>query len=163
MIPPPATVTVRPTFNYANLDSADNSEDEDNDIDNEEASENATAVTRFLIKHLPKQLAKLRNDKAEMEEKLRDLETVISNQNLSMSEMERRIDVYKKEAETSRKWSFSLANLHQIKASSNTTSGTTKTKPRDCHAVATTLREMTEKMPHKQWIWQKTGWRSQSY
>ena len=125
MIPPPATVTVRPTFNYANLDSADNSEDEDNDIDNEEASENATAVTRFLIKHLPKQLAKLRNDKAEMEEKLRDLETVISNQNLSMSEMERRIDVYKKEAETSRKWSFSLANLHQIKASSNTTSGTT--------------------------------------
>ena len=127
MIPPPATVTVRPTFNYANLDSADNSEDEDNDIDNEEASENATAVTRFLIKHLPKQLAKLRNDKAEMEEKLRDLETVISNQNLSMSEMERRIDVYKKEAETSRKWSFSLANLHQIKASSNTTSGTTIT------------------------------------
>ena len=127
MIPPPATVTVRPTFNYANLDSADNSEDEDNDIDNEEASENATAVTRFLIKHLPKQLAKLRNDKAEMEEKLRDLETVISNQNLSMSEMERRIDVYKKEAETSRKWSFSLANLHQIKASSNTTIGTTIT------------------------------------
>jgi len=63
----------------------------------------------------------------EMEEKLRDLETVISNQNLSMSEMERRIDVYKKEAETSRKWSFSLANLHQIKASSNTTSGTTIT------------------------------------
>ena len=127
MIPPPATVTVRPTFNYANLDSADNSDDEENDIDNEEASENATAVTRFLIKHLPKQLAKLRNDKAEMEEKLRDLETVISNQNLSMSEMERRIDVYKKEAETSRKWSFSLANLHQIKASSNTTSGTTIT------------------------------------
>ena len=127
MIPPPATVTVRPTFNYANLDSADNSEDEDNDIDNEEASENATAVTRFLIKHLPKQLAKLRNDKAEMEEKLRDLETVISNQNLSMSEMERRIDVYKKEAETSRKWSFSLANLHQIKASSNTTSDITST------------------------------------
>merc|ERR1712141_720959 len=44
-----------------------------------------------------------------------------------MGEMERRIDVYKKEAETSRKWSFSLANLHQIKASSNTTSGTTIT------------------------------------
>ena len=138
MIPPPATVTVRPTFNYANLDSADNSEDEDNDIDNEEASENATAVTRFLIKHLPKQLAKLRNDKAEMEEKLRDLETVISNQNLSMSEMERRIDVYKKEAETSRKWSFSLANLHQIKASSNTTSGTTITTSGTTRSITST-------------------------
>ena len=31
------------------------------------------------------------------------------------TEMERRMDVYKKEAETARKWSASLANLHHIK------------------------------------------------
>ena len=83
--------------------------------DNEEASENATAVTRFLIKHLPKQLAKLRHDRTELEEKIRDLETLISNQNVAMTEMERRIDIYKKEAETARKWSASLANLHHAK------------------------------------------------
>ena len=124
LLPPPATVTVRPTYNYANIDSADSSEDEgsnehDNQ-DNEEASENATAVTRFLIKHLPKQLSTLRNDKIELEEKIRDLETLLSNQNVAMNEMERRIEVYKKEAETARKWSASLANLHHIKV--NTTS-----------------------------------------
>ena len=67
------------------MDSADNSDEDDNDIDNEEASENATAVTRFLIKHLPKQLAKLRHDKSELEDKIRDLETVVSNQNVAMS------------------------------------------------------------------------------
>ena len=38
-----------------------------------------------------------------------------SNQNVAMTEMERRIEVYKKEAETARKWSASLANLHHIK------------------------------------------------
>ena len=54
LIPPPATVTVRPTFNYANIDSLDNTSDDDSE--NEDpvgASENSTAVTRFLIKHLP--------------------------------------------------------------------------------------------------------------
>lgn len=68
-----------------------------------------------MIKHLPKQLSKLRHDKSELEEKIRDLETLISNQNVAMTEMERRIDVYKKEAETARKWSASLANLHHVK------------------------------------------------
>ena len=116
LIPPPATVTVRPTYNYANIDSDGDSEDEAEDNhDSEEASENATAVTRFLIKSLPKQLSTLRQDKIELEEKIRDLETLISNQNVAMNEMERRIDVYKKEAETARKWSASLANLHHIK------------------------------------------------
>ena len=81
----------------------------------EEASENATAVTRFLIKHLPKQLSQLRHDKSELEDKIRDLDTLISNQNVAMTEMERRIEVYKKEAEMARKWSASLANLHHIK------------------------------------------------
>lgn len=64
---------------------------------------------------MPKQLSKLRHDKSELEEKIRDLETLISNQNVAMTEMERRIDVYKKEAETARKWSASLANLHHVK------------------------------------------------
>ena len=92
LVPPPATVTVRPTYNYANMDSSgDSSDDEDSRRDSD--SENATAVTRFLIKHLPKQLAKLRHDKSELEDKIRDLETLISNQNVAMSEMERRIDV----------------------------------------------------------------------
>ena len=119
LIPPPATVTVRPTFNYANIDSADSSDEDNNDDDHEEASENATAVTRFLIKHFPKQLAKLRHEKSELEDKIRDLDSVISNQNVAMSEMERRIEVYKNEAETARKWSANLANLHHIKVNSN--------------------------------------------
>jgi hypothetical protein len=114
LVPPPATVTVRPTYNYANMDSADSSDEDDGNEENEEAF----AVTRFLIKRLPKQLAKLRHDKGELEEKIRDLESLISNQNVSMSEMERRVDVYKKEAE---KWlsSTSLANIHPIKVIKN--------------------------------------------
>ncbi len=117
LVPPPATVTVRPTFNYANIDSADSSDgsEDEEGADNEEASENATAVTRFLIKHLPKQLAKLRHDKGELEDRIRDLEALISQQNVAMTEMERRTDVYRKEAETARKWSSSLANLHHVK------------------------------------------------
>jgi hypothetical protein len=107
LLPPPATVTVRPTYNFANIDSADSSDADEDNAANEEASENATAVTRFLIKNLPKQLAKLRHDKAELEDKICDLEALISNQNVSMSEMERRVDVYKKDADTAR-------NLHQV-------------------------------------------------
>ena len=83
LVPPPARVIVRPTYSYANIDSADSSEDEDDEAEaetaaaaREEASENATAVTRFLIKHLPKQLAKLRLDKTELEEKISDLQTL---------------------------------------------------------------------------------------
>ena len=118
LVPPPATVTVRPTFNYnyANIDSLDDtSEDESQDEDPAGASENSTAVTRFLIKHLPKQLSKLRNDKAELEEKIRDLEATISNQSQAMSEMGRRVEIYKKEAETSRKWNSSLSlNLGKV-------------------------------------------------
>ena len=95
LIPPPATVTVRPTYNYANLDSEDDSSEDEaaeaTEAAAEEASENATSVTRFLIKHLPKQLSTLRQDKIELEEKIRDLETLISNQNVAMNEMERRI------------------------------------------------------------------------
>jgi hypothetical protein len=39
----------------------------------------------------------------------------MNQKNVAMTEMERRIEVYKKEAETARKWSASLANLHHIK------------------------------------------------
>ena len=77
--------------------------------DDDEDSENATAVTRFLIKRLPKQLSKLRNDKAELEDRIQDLEATISNQSQALLEMERRVDVYKKEAETARKWTASLS------------------------------------------------------
>ena len=116
LVPPPATVSVRPTFNYANIDSLDDtSDDESEGEDPAGASENSTAVTRFLIKHLPKQLAKLRNDKAELEEKIRDLETTISNQSQAMLEMGRRVEIYKKEADTSRKWNSSLSlNLGKV-------------------------------------------------
>merc|ERR1719242_790223 len=50
LVPPPATVSVRPTFNYANIDSLDDtSDDESEGEDPAGASENSTAVTRFLI------------------------------------------------------------------------------------------------------------------
>ena len=91
--------------------SSDGSDDEagDGGGNDEEGEEGATAVTRFLIKRLPKQLSKLRNDKAELEDRILDLEQTISNQNQAMLEMERRVDVYKKEAETARKWMASLS------------------------------------------------------
>ena len=91
--------------------SSDGSDDEagDGGDNDEEGEEGATAVTRFLIKRLPKQLSKLRNDKAELEDRILDLEQTISNQNQAMLEMERRVDVYKKEAETARKWMASLS------------------------------------------------------
>ena len=111
LMPPPANVNFRPAFDYANLDSLDDtSTDVDSDTDDPVgASENATAVTRFLIKRLPKQLSRLKNEKAELEEKIQDLEQTISNLNQAMLEMERRVEVYKKEAETARKWNSSLS------------------------------------------------------
>ena len=118
LIPPQATV--RPALiNYANLDSLDDTSSDDDSGDDEDrdgASENATAVTRFLIKRLPKQLSKLRNDKSELEDKIQDLEATISNQNQAMLEMERRVEVYKKEAETARKWTASLSlNIGKVR------------------------------------------------
>merc|ERR1711997_1099795 len=46
---------------------------------------------------------------AELEEKIRDLETTISNQSQAMLEMGRRVEIYKKEADTSRKWNSTLS------------------------------------------------------
>lgn len=54
---------------------------------------------RFLIKHLPKQMSKLRNDKAELEDKILDLEARLSQMGVALAEMERRGSVYKREAE----------------------------------------------------------------
>ena len=47
--------------------------------------------------------------------------------------MERRIDVYKKEAETARKWSSSLANLNHTKATNNNTTSTSLTRDNVMH------------------------------
>ena len=50
---------------FSSLDDSSSSDDDDDTAGEEadEEGENATAVTRFLIKRLPKQLSKLRNDK----------------------------------------------------------------------------------------------------
>ena len=124
LLPPAATVSVRPTFNYANVDSLDDSSDEDGEGgEGDEELENTTAVTRyelspvsyfsltnrcasfpcnffvhrFLIKHLPKQLSKLRNDKADLEDKIENLEQRIGQQSVALQEMERRNQNYRKE------------------------------------------------------------------
>ena len=43
-------------------------------------------------------MSKLRNDKAELEDKIQDLEARISQQNQAMGEMERRLEVQKRES-----------------------------------------------------------------
>jgi len=56
-------------------------------------NDGSTAVTRFLIKHLPKQLTQLRNEKHEMSDKISDLEHVVSEQRTQMAEYERRVEL----------------------------------------------------------------------
>ena len=58
-----------------------------------QSSDSSTEVTRFLIKHLPKQLTQLRNEKHELEDKIHDFEQVVSEQRMQMSEHERRVEV----------------------------------------------------------------------
>jgi len=119
--PPPPEI--RPTFL-----TTDNNEDDDEDVDdstndlltavmgneNNEAStddapqvtisagapvqDSSTAVTRYLIKHLPKQLTQLRNQKHELEDKIHDLEQVVSEQRSQMMEYERRAEMEKSKA-----------------------------------------------------------------
>jgi len=57
--------------------------------------DSSTAVTRYLIKHLPKQLTQLRNQKHELEDKIHDLEQVVSEQRSQMAEYERRAELEK--------------------------------------------------------------------
>merc|ERR1719154_26118 len=68
-------------------------EAEENDMIPEQSTDNSTAVTRFLIKHLPKQLTQLRNEKHQLEDKIHDFETIISKQRMQMAEHERRVEV----------------------------------------------------------------------
>ena len=60
--------------------------------------DSSTAVTRYLIKHLPKQLTQLRNQKHELEDKIHDLEQVVSEQRCQMAEHERRAEMEKSKA-----------------------------------------------------------------
>ena len=57
------------------------------------APDSSTAVTRYLIKHLPKQLTALRNQKHELEDKIHDLEQVVSEQRTQMAEYGRHYEV----------------------------------------------------------------------
>ena len=60
--------------------------------------DSSTAVTRYLIKHLPKQLTQLRNQKHELEDKITDLEQVISEQRTQNAEYERRAELERSRA-----------------------------------------------------------------
>ena len=76
-------MTVRPNFNqHIGHDSDDDDDDNDDTAASEEVpqqpSESSTAVIRFLIKHLPKQLTQLRNEKHELEDKILDFEQIVS-------------------------------------------------------------------------------------
>ena len=62
------------------------------------SQDSSTAVTRYLIKHLPKQLTQLRNQKHELEDKITDLEQVISEQRTQNAEYERRAELERSRA-----------------------------------------------------------------
>ncbi len=53
----------------------------------------------MLIKHLPKQMSKLRQDKSELEDRVAELESRLARQAADMGEMERRRDAYKHKLE----------------------------------------------------------------
>ena len=74
------------------------------------APDSSTAVTRYLIKHLPKQLTALRNQKHELEDKIHDLEQVVSEQRTQMAEYERRAEVEKSRAKKLED------SLHQVRS-----------------------------------------------
>ena len=52
---------------------------------------------------------------------LKDLEARISDQNCAFAEMERRTEIYRKEAETARKWTSSIGaiNFGKVKHQKN--------------------------------------------
>eukprot|EP00092_Neocalanus_flemingeri_P014300 GFUD01015421.1.p1 GENE.GFUD01015421.1~~GFUD01015421.1.p1 ORF type:complete len:561 (-),score=186.37 GFUD01015421.1:60-1574(-) len=94
LMPPSIGITVRPNFNQTNDEESDTDDDR---AQNEQvpmlSTESSTAVTRFLIKTLPKQLTQLRNEKHKLEDKIHDFEQIISEQRMQMSEHERRVEV----------------------------------------------------------------------
>eukprot|EP00096_Caligus_rogercresseyi_P012754 TRINITY_DN5448_c0_g1_i1.p1 TRINITY_DN5448_c0_g1~~TRINITY_DN5448_c0_g1_i1.p1 ORF type:complete len:827 (+),score=262.95 TRINITY_DN5448_c0_g1_i1:75-2555(+) len=97
-IPPPILA-----HSLNNLSDDDDSDGDDDGGDPEGLTENATTVTRFLIKHLPKQLSQLRMDKMKLEEKVRGLESRVSEQNGALSELHRRNDLIQMEAALKKK------------------------------------------------------------
>jgi len=95
LLPTSIGITVRPNFNQ-NIDY--DSEDDNNDEieaseQTQSSSDSSTAVTRFLIKHLPKQLTQLRNEKHKLEDKVHDFEQIVSEQRMQMAEHERRVEL----------------------------------------------------------------------
>jgi len=86
------------TQNVANTrdnesDDEENTEEAVGSADVPESSDSSAEVTRFLIKHLPKQLTQLRNEKHELEDKIHDFEQIVSEQRMQMSEHERRVEI----------------------------------------------------------------------
>ena len=104
LLPPSIGMTVRPNFNQHIGDDSDDDDDNDDTVTSEQvpqqSSDSSTAVTRFLIKHLPKQLTQLRNEKHELEDKIRDFEQIVSEQRMQMSEHERRVEVERSKTKT---------------------------------------------------------------
>ena len=111
---PAVTDNARPTFSLTTIATGDSEEEEDGDEDEAshlaalgveaadvgggEGQDSSTAVTRYLIKHLPKQLTQLRNQKHELEDKITDLEQVISEQRTQNGEYERRAELERSRA-----------------------------------------------------------------
>jgi len=100
LLPPSIGISVRPNFNQDvnnDFDDVDNDENNDDISENNQApvqsSDSSTAVTRYLIKHLPKQLTQLRNEKHELEDKIHDFEQIVSEQRMQMAEHERRVEI----------------------------------------------------------------------
>ena len=81
--------------NIANSSSTEDGGSNPNPQPTVAAPDTSTAVTRYLIKHLPKQLTQLRNQKHELEDKIHDLEQVVSEQRSQMAEYERRAELEK--------------------------------------------------------------------
>merc|ERR1719312_2176615 len=79
-------------------DDDENTEEAVGSADVPESSDSSAEVTRFLIKHLPKQLTQLRNEKHELEDKINDFEQIVSEQRMQMNEHERRADLEKAKA-----------------------------------------------------------------
>eukprot|EP00092_Neocalanus_flemingeri_P004813 GFUD01005181.1.p1 GENE.GFUD01005181.1~~GFUD01005181.1.p1 ORF type:complete len:1051 (+),score=335.48 GFUD01005181.1:44-3196(+) len=94
LLPPSIGMIVRPNFNQTNDGENENDDDRvENEEDPVQSTDNSTAVTRYLIKHLPKQLTQLRNEKLALEDKIHDFEQIVSEQRMQMSEHERRVEV----------------------------------------------------------------------
>ena len=99
-----------PNLNFG-FEGRETVEDDDDDGDGDESDQeeaqaepgqtsdnSSTAVTRYLIKHLPKQLTQLRNEKHQLEDKILDFEQIVSQQRAQMAEYERRCEVERTKA-----------------------------------------------------------------